>query len=183
MALWRSNGYANTTVADICRAAGVSKGLFFFYFRRKEDLLYEARVVSTEDAFRTMHRLMRQPYEVDDVLRAVLQTVERAMRRNPPDLIVEAVLEGYRQEHRALVEGQPMQRFSGLFVELFERARSDGKLPGTVDVDNLARLAQSLVGEGARHWAAGAFGENAFADVVAADISALVAGYTAAASR
>jgi AcrR family transcriptional regulator len=31
MALWRTNGYAKTTVADICRAAGVSRALFYFY--------------------------------------------------------------------------------------------------------------------------------------------------------
>ena len=32
VALWRVKGYEETTVEDICRAAGVSKGLFYFYF-------------------------------------------------------------------------------------------------------------------------------------------------------
>ena len=39
MALWRTNGYAKTTVADICRAAGVSRALFYFYFPTKEDIV------------------------------------------------------------------------------------------------------------------------------------------------
>src|SRR4029078_11210070 len=47
-ALWRANGYARTTVADICRAAGVSKALFYFYFPRKEDLLFEVGGRSTD---------------------------------------------------------------------------------------------------------------------------------------
>jgi TetR/AcrR family transcriptional repressor of nem operon len=34
----RQRGYAGTTVDDICRAAGVSKGAFFHHFRSKEDL-------------------------------------------------------------------------------------------------------------------------------------------------
>lgn len=34
----RRRGYAGTTVDDICRAAGVSKGAFFHHFRSKEDL-------------------------------------------------------------------------------------------------------------------------------------------------
>ena len=34
----RHNGYAGTSVDDICRAAGVSKGAFFHHFRSKEDL-------------------------------------------------------------------------------------------------------------------------------------------------
>lgn len=34
----RHRGYAGTTVDDICRAAGVSKGAFFHHFRSKEEL-------------------------------------------------------------------------------------------------------------------------------------------------
>src|SRR6201998_1062078 len=62
MALWRTNGYANTTVADICRAAGVSKALFYFYFPRKEDVLFEVGVLSTQSAQRTVHDLLSRPY-------------------------------------------------------------------------------------------------------------------------
>jgi hypothetical protein len=40
-------------------------------------------------------------------------------------------------------------------------------------------VAQSLVSEGARRWAAGAFGERSFAVVVGRDIVALVTGYCA----
>ena len=56
MALWRTNGYANTTVADICRAAGVSKALFYFYFPRKEDVLFEVGALSTQSAQRAALR-------------------------------------------------------------------------------------------------------------------------------
>ena len=34
----RAQGYAATSVDDICRAAGVTKGAFFHHFRSKEDL-------------------------------------------------------------------------------------------------------------------------------------------------
>jgi TetR/AcrR family transcriptional repressor of nem operon len=36
--LIRSQGYAGTTVDDLCRAAGVTKGAFFHYFASKEAL-------------------------------------------------------------------------------------------------------------------------------------------------
>src|SRR5918911_669413 len=64
MALWRTNGYATTTVAEICKAAGVSKALFYFYFPRKEDVLFEVGVLSTESARRTIRQLLRRPYEL-----------------------------------------------------------------------------------------------------------------------
>ncbi|MFN3326931.1 MAG: TetR/AcrR family transcriptional regulator [Bryobacteraceae bacterium] len=38
LALFRERGYTDTTVDDLCRAAGVTKGAFFHYFASKEAL-------------------------------------------------------------------------------------------------------------------------------------------------
>jgi AcrR family transcriptional regulator len=178
MALWRTNGYANTTVADICRAAGVSKALFYFYFPRKEDILFDVGVLSTQAAQRTAHELLTKPYEISAVVAAALTTLERSMARNPRDLIIETILEGYRHEHRILAGEQPAEPELGMFTELFERAQQNGKLAADIDVHHLARLAGTLVSEGARHWAAGTFGDRSFTDVVGADIAAVIAGYS-----
>lgn len=40
--LVRTNGYEATSVDDLCRDAGVSKGAFFHYFKSKEDLAVAA---------------------------------------------------------------------------------------------------------------------------------------------
>jgi AcrR family transcriptional regulator len=174
-ALWRANGYARTTVADICRAAGVSKALFYFYFPRKEDVLFEVGVLSTDAAHSVAAEMLTKPYDIPTVIRAVLATLEDTMRGNPPELIIEAILEGYRQ---SLAGHDHLERTSVIFAEVFERAQQDGKLPAHVDVDHIANVAQSLVGEGARHWAAGTYGDRSFADVVGRDVAALVAGYS-----
>jgi AcrR family transcriptional regulator len=178
--LWRANGYANTTVADICRAAGVSKALFYFYFPRKEDVLFEFVAESEEAAYQSSRSMLAKPYEIGDVITAALSSLEADMRRNTPELVIQTIVEGYR---RIVGEGTPgtsrPEWTKHLFVELFERARADGKLPAHVDVPHLAAVAQSLVSEGARRWAAGAFGERSFADVVGRDILALVTGYGA----
>ncbi|TCJ32538.1 TetR/AcrR family transcriptional regulator [Parafrankia sp. BMG5.11] len=178
VALWRANGYTATTVADICRAAGVSKGLFYFYFPRKEDVLLEIGVLSTRGARRTAHELLRGPYDVTAVVAATLGGLERSMRRNPPELIIETILESYRHELRALAGEVPPEPAPLIFGDLFDRAVADGALPGHVDAARLARLAQSLVSEGARHWAAGAYAPRSFADVVTEDITALIAGFS-----
>ena len=114
------------------------------------------------------------------------------MARNPRELIIETILEGYRHEHRILgtfggadrsntvggadTSGAPPDLDGGMFTTLFARARDDGKLPPSTDIDHLAYLAMTLVSEGARHWAAGSFGDRSFADVVGADITTLIAG-------
>ena len=38
MAVFRAKGYAATSVDDLCRAAGVTKGAFFHHFRTKEEV-------------------------------------------------------------------------------------------------------------------------------------------------
>jgi AcrR family transcriptional regulator len=156
----------------------VSKALFYFYFPRKEDILFEIGVLSTQAAHRRAHQLLQKPYQVSDVIVAALTSLERSMRRNPPELIIETILEGYRQEHRILAAHEPFERTSAIFTELFERAQADGKLPASVDVLQLADLAQSLVSEGARHWAAGKYGDKSFADVVGRAITALFTGHS-----
>lgn len=178
MALWRTKGYATTTVAEICTAAGVSKALFYFYFPRKEDVLFEVGVMSTQTAQRTIGDLLAKPYDIGDVIFAALETLEKSMARNPRELIIETILEGYRHEHRILADGTT-EVDADMFTELFQRAKADGALGAhldNADVNHLAYLAQTLVSEGARHWAAGTFGDRSFAEVVTADIVALIDG-------
>ncbi len=177
MALWRTNGYAKTTVADICRAAGVSRALFYFYFPSKEDVLFEVGLLSTRAAQKTVHQELAGDYEVAEVIAQALRSLERSMCRNPRELIVETILEGYRQEQRILTGERPDDADADMFGELFARALADGKLAGHIDVAHLSRLAQMHVSEGVRHWALGSFGERSFAEVVARDIAALIAGF------
>jgi AcrR family transcriptional regulator len=177
MALWRTNGYAKTTVADICRAAGVSRALFYFYFPAKEDVLFEVGLLSTRAAQKTVHQELAGDYDVGGVITKALRSLERSMTRNPRDLIVETILEGYRQEQRVLTGEHPDVADADMFGELFAKAKADGKLEAHVDVDHLSRLAGMHVSEGVRHWALGGFGKRAFADVVARDIGALIAGF------
>jgi AcrR family transcriptional regulator len=183
MALWRTNGYAKTTVADICRAAGVSRALFYFYFPAKEDVLFEVGLLSTRAAQKTVHTLLQSDYEVDAVIAEALRSLERSMARNPRDLIVETILEGYRHEHRILAGDLSTEAEADMFGELFTKAQADGKLAAHVDVQHMAHLAQMLVSEGVRHWAAGTYGDRSFSEVVGRDIATLIAGFNQLPSR
>lgn len=174
MALWRTNGYTKTTVADICRAAGVSKALFYFYFPRKEDVLFEIGMLSTDAAHETAREIMRKPYVVSSVITAVLGSLEATMRNSTPELLLEAILEGYRQ---AAAGHDHLERTSVIFVEVFAKAREDGKLAADFDIAHVAHVAQSMVSEGARHWAMGTYGDRSYAEVVGRDITALLDGY------
>jgi AcrR family transcriptional regulator len=177
MALWRTNGYAQTTVADICRAAGVSRALFYFYFPAKEDVLFEVGLLSTRAAQKKVRAMLDTDYQVDDVIAEALRSLERSMARNPRDLIVETILEGYRHEHRILSGDKRSDVDADMFGDLFAKAQADGKLAAHVDVKHLSHLAGMHVSEGVRHWASGSFGDRSFSAVVTSDIAALIAGF------
>ena len=111
---------------------------------------------------------------------AVLATLERTMRRNPPELLIEVTLESHRTEQRALAEGRSdeyhMTRL--LLLELLQRAQADGKLRADLDVLHLARGAQSLLEAGTRHWASGEYGDSSFVAVIGRDITAFILGHS-----
>ena len=177
MALWRTNGYAKTTVADICRAAGVSRALFYFYFPAKEDVLFEVGLLSTRAAQKKVRAMLDTDYQVENVVAEALRSLERSMARNPKDLIVETILEGYRHEHRILSGAERNDIDADMFGDLFTKAQADGKLAADVDVKHLSHLAGMHVSEGVRHWASGSFGDRSFSEVVTGDIAALIAGF------
>ena len=174
VALWRVKGVDDTTVAEICRAAGVSKGLFYFYFERKEDVLFELGLLSVQAVARRIRELVTGDYDLLDVIHQSLVTMERAMRPNPPDLVARAVLEGYRRQEQiadGTDDGRPL---TSMLAELFRQAVADGKLPAGVDVDQLAHVTQILISEGARRWR-GSEGRS-FADDVTDQIRLVING-------
>ena len=173
VALWRTNGFADTTVADICAAAGVSKGLFYFYFARKEDILNEVGVLSIESTRAEARKRMVGDYELFEVIDAVLAHFGRSMRRNPRPLVLEVILEGYRRESLLGPDADPAGL---LFTDLFERAVADGRLPDRIEPRQLSRRAQTIVSESARAWASGALGTMTFEQATGSWMRVLVDG-------
>lgn len=177
MALWRTKGFADTTVTDICRAAGVSKALFYVYFARREDVLLELEVLTMRDAHAAAEQVVTGPYELLEVITLVIDALEQRARHFPAELIFETVLETYRLEQRVLAAGGSDADIAYLFLEPFRRAQRDGKLAAHVDVVRSARLAQMLVADGVRCWAAVGFAGEPLAPRLAAEIATVVTAF------
>jgi AcrR family transcriptional regulator len=174
MALWRTQGFAGTSVTDICKAAGVSKSLFYVYFARREDVLLEAEIFAMSGAHRAALKVAAGPYELVDLIAAIIRPLELRMRRYPPELIFECVLETYRLEGRAIADGASDADLAVLFLEPFTRAQRDGKIAADIDVVKAARLAQTLASEGIRRWASTCFAGKNLAKSLATEIAQVV---------
>jgi TetR/AcrR family transcriptional repressor of nem operon len=70
----RAQGYSATTVDDICRAAGFTKGAFFHHFKSKEDLAVAAAKHFSEMAERLFGAASYR--ELDDPLERVLGYID-----------------------------------------------------------------------------------------------------------
>ncbi len=88
--LIRSQGYSGTSVDDLCRAAGVTKGAFFHHFASKEDLALNA---ADHFAARSNAGFAAAPYQTQsDPVRQLLEYVD----------FRKAILQGELQEFTCL---------------------------------------------------------------------------------
>ena len=161
--LFSTKGYSNTRIADICSAAGVAKGLMYWYFPTKESLFAElvrtmrlqlrrAQAAAMNPDAPALTRI-RQGTEASVVFMAehssyfALLDVERAddevagVLRDGSDVYAEDVIRLVReaQADGSIPDGDPRLAATGVLgaVSSFSHARRTGSLH--VDVDDLAR--------------------------------------------
>ena len=94
------------------------------------------------------------------------------MARNPKELVIETILEGYRHEHRIIAEGSPPDVDADMFTEPSHEPRTEGKVPRARRRCRAPRVPLADAGQrGRATLGGGAFDDRSFADVVTADIS------------
>jgi AcrR family transcriptional regulator len=134
VALFSARGYAATRIADICDAAGVAKGLFYWYFPTKQALF--------EELVRTMRRRLRvaQADAMDpaaDPVTRLRQGTEASVRFIAANASYFTLVEVERTDpHLADSVAKVLQEGSDVYLRdvlaLVRDAQSDGLLP---DVD------------------------------------------------
>jgi AcrR family transcriptional regulator len=154
--LWGERGFEDafedTTAEEIARAAGVSKGTFYFHFARKDDILLEmpwaTAEIMVEEADAAMERQEPTLVVVDQLMTSLARRVGRAPRA--------AVLRVIGHWSRLLHSGAaPATRgFGDAFKAVALYGRDRDELPADVDVDELASLLQAATMDALVRWAA-----------------------------
>jgi AcrR family transcriptional regulator len=134
--LFAERGYANTRVIDICDAAGVAKGLFYWYFENKEALF--------ADLVRTMRLRLRraQAEHVDpgsDPLTRLRRGAEASVRFMAEHMAYFALLELESRDRvvsALLREGNEVHMADTAL--LVKEAQAAGQIPRHLDPDLLA---------------------------------------------
>ena len=129
-ALFSSRGYGPTRIADICEAAGVAKGLFYWYFDTKESLFAEL-VRSVRQQLRRAQAAAMDP-DADPVTR-VRQGTEASVRFMAEHVRFYALLEVERRDHTVAAA---LRENGDIYVR--DAAQEAGLIPEDADATLLA---------------------------------------------
>ncbi|HEX9091805.1 MAG TPA: TetR/AcrR family transcriptional regulator [Anaerolineales bacterium] len=143
--LFAKTGYDATGVAEICQAAGVSKGAFYHHFPTKQAVFMEL-LNSYLNGIETGFSLMRK--QTHDVPKAILQMAELAgsLFQNA-DIHLPIFLEFWTQANHDPQVWEtaiaPYHRYQSYFAEMIQEGINEGSLD-PVDAQLAGRVLVSL---------------------------------------
>lgn len=150
--LFLAHGVDHTTVDEICVAAGVSKGTFYLYFHRKEDLLLEYGLRRLRRIRQLLPALMGRRTTFREALNAILDDVVRGKAWGR-EVTGRALLEmGTSWEHL------PAEAPHKLIEPLIELAQARGEVRSDIPSDALAHFVLRSILGALRDWGLGTDG-------------------------
>ncbi len=156
VALWSERGFETgvetTTVEEIARAAGVTKGTFYFHFAHKEDVLFEMSVTTGQAVADEADRASAAGDTVDTIVQRALATMARRTERMPRAAIARTVGEFYKHPTRA----REYSSFRQVFPAVFAAAQARGEMPGDLDPVDVADMLNALMVSAVEGWVSGA---------------------------
>ena len=143
--LWQNQDFDDITVDAIVEAAGVSKGTFYYHFRRKEDLLVDLGWATVDRVGTEAEEDYRLHGDLDRAIEVGIAGLVRRVTAMPPGAAARTIQEfGLRRAAAAdsTVSG-PRSNGSGRhgFVSgLLHAAQNAGDIAPEVDADEVAKV-------------------------------------------
>ena len=103
--LWTERGFEHgvesTTVEEIARAAGVTKGTFYFHFAHKEDVLLEMSLTDGDADHRDRSSAAESGATIDEIVQQAFTEMARRTERLPAPRSPRTIREFYKYPTRA----------------------------------------------------------------------------------
>lgn len=151
--LWDERGFEEsfeaTTVAEIARAAGVSKGTFYFHFASKQEILLEVAWGTARKMIEEVDAGIRRRTPMFELVDQLMKSMARRVSRTPKALAYLAVGEWSRLSPEAVA--RPAGVGVG-FEALIRYGQDAGVLPAEVDVFELAALLHAATLDALVRW-------------------------------
>jgi AcrR family transcriptional regulator len=154
--LWTERGFENgvetTTVEEIARAAGVTKGTFYFHFAHKEDVLLEMSIRTGDASNEVARRAAEAGATIDKILEVSFTEMARRTEGLPRAAIARTIQEFYKYPTRAR-ELSMSHRF---WPDEIAKAQARGELPSEIDPEDLSDMVNALMITAIEGWVHGA---------------------------
>lgn len=141
--LFLGEGYEATSVNDICKHAGVSKGSFYHYFETKQVLFLS---LMENWSGRVMQSVLGEPITEDSNAKDVLIQMPyqfnmafAAVPRGFP-MLVDFWRQAMADPAIWKTAVEPYRYFMGFFMRIIETGQQDGSIRKEIDSEILARL-------------------------------------------
>jgi AcrR family transcriptional regulator len=155
LGLWDKRGYEAgfdaTTVEEIARAAGVTKGTFYFHFASKVDILLQQNAATEEAMAEEARRSLDAGDSLDVALERAAMVLAEQSHQHPRAALAHIV----REFHRDPTLMRERSTFRQLLPRLFEEARVRGDLPAHADPERISALTAAIVYSVCEAWADG----------------------------
>jgi AcrR family transcriptional regulator len=156
--LWSERGFERafeeTTAEEIARAAGVSKGTFYFHFAHKEDILLEMPWATAEIMLEEAGAAMRRDESTLELVEQLMTSLARRVARAPRAAVLRVTAHWSRLSSTA--DPLDLHGFGAAFEEVLRYGTTRGDLPDGVDVFDVAALLQAATMDALVRWAASA---------------------------
>ena len=153
LAMWDGDDFEEsfeaTTVADIVRAAGVSKGTFYFHFSGKQEILLEVAWGTSRRMIEEAEAGIRRGTPMFELVDQLMRSMARRVSRAPKALAYRVVGEWSRLSPEAVA--RPAGVGIG-FEALIRYGQQGGVLPQAVDVFELAALLHAATLDALVRW-------------------------------
>ncbi|HMD46044.1 MAG TPA: helix-turn-helix domain-containing protein [Acidimicrobiales bacterium] len=158
LALWTERGFdrglEETTVEEIARAAGVTKGTFYFHFAHKEDILLELGWGTAEALYEEAADGVARERPADEVIDALLVRLAQRAEAVPRVAVARTVAEFVRRPRTDDGDARHFALRRGFTVAL-DLGQDQGFVPADADTAEIAVMIEVLAMDTLLSWARG----------------------------
>jgi AcrR family transcriptional regulator len=150
--LWRAKDVDSVSVSDVCSAAKVSKGSFYFYFPRKEHLLVMLVFARMTPRDSEIHVLLEANLDTTRTCSEIAAVFASRASKLPKPLVQRGVEEAFRhyREIRKLPGADRNMRW--YFQPVLARGLERGEVAATWDLETLSTTMGWAVLQGILFW-------------------------------